>query len=274
MATKEELQNEVMTLKGRVAELEGQLAEREDQLAGALTVNAVAGAPVDEGVAAHMARSAAWVEAAGLQVIADVTEAAEGGAGVVNGWLLCTAEGLPANGVIVDGEFMQNDEGLDQMPTDAAGNDLVAGNTYTVELTPRQEGGATFRLHAVKHVTADGAPNGVPVASWNYEEGTGFVHVQDGTVVALERWRVRNEDGTFSEPQAGRAYVYDGSHDLVAVATGDLSSVAQENEALKLDKLRLATHVDELRAANAALQRRVDAGAMLHGAVDQLPPVV
>lgn len=109
---------------------------------------------------------------------------------------------------------------------------------------------------------------------WSYVEGTGFVRSGDGVVVALERWRVREDDGTFSEPKEGLVYRYDGSHDLVRVPVGDESELAVQVEALRADKLRLATALDEKRDEVAALNRRLNHGQALHGAVDALPPVV
>jgi hypothetical protein len=74
-----------------------------------------------------------------------------------------------------------------------------------------------------------------------YEDGRGFVNVATGDVVPLERWRVREDDGTFSEPKEGVAYRYDGSNDLVRVPVGDESELSVLVETLQADKLRLAT---------------------------------
>ena len=154
--------------------------------------------------------------------------------GAVKGWLLCTAEGLPVDAYVSEGVL------TDELPHHA---DLG---------------------EAEKDDSGD----------WSYVEGTGFVRAGDGTVVALERWRVREDDGTFSEPKEGLVYRYDGSHDLVRVPVGDESELAVQVETLRADKLRLATALDEKRDEVAALNRRLNAGQSLHGAVDDLPPVV
>lgn len=214
MATKDELIDENATLKARVAELEATVA--------------VAAGGVAE-VAEHVARSAAWVEAMGLQVLPDLHEN-----GDVKGWLLCTAEGLPVDAYVSEGVL------TDELPHHADLGDAE-----------KDDGG-----------------------DWSYVEGTGFVRAGDGTVVALERWRVREDDGTFSEPKEGLVYRYDGSHDLVRVPVGDESELAVQVEALQADKLRLATALDEKRDEVAALNRRLNHGQALHGAVDALPPVV
>ena len=209
MATKDELIDENATLKARVAELEaaGGVAE----------------------VAEHVARSAAWVEAMGLQVLPDL----EGG--VVKGWLLCTAEGLPVDAYVSEGVL------TDGLPHHADLGDAE-----------KDDDGEKFQ----------------------YVEGEGFVSLNNGATIKLERWRVREDDGTFSEPKEGVVYRYDGSNDLIRVPVGDESELAVMVETLQADKLRLATALDEKRDEVAALNRRLNHGQALHGAVDALPPVV
>jgi hypothetical protein len=119
MATKDELLDENATLKAEVSRLTAQLE-------GALTQGA--GVETAE-VAVHVARSAAWVEAAGLQVLPDLHEN-----GDVKGWLLCSAEGLPVDGVIFDGAFVDAETSkTDEAPTflvDHMGVALVDGAVY------------------------------------------------------------------------------------------------------------------------------------------------
>lgn len=218
----------------------------------------------------------------------------------------------------------ERDEGLDTMPQDAAGADLVAGLLYTVELVPRVEGGATFRLHAAGAPTprTEEAPvlidsDGVPlvhgklyefdsdlgllefepgadqpdaraegaakegigalgeddgVERWLYVEGEGFSRVSDGVTIKLERWKVDQGDGTQTEPREGKVYRYAGGVTLVEVQPGDESDLARKVEELEADRLRAGTTIDELREANSALSRRVN--APLHGSIDALKPVV
>lgn len=216
MATKDELIDENATLRARVAELEARMAQG-------------SGHALDVDISAHVARSAAWVEAMGLQVLPDL----EGGA--VKGWLLCTAEGLPVDAYVSEGVL------TDELP-------------HHADLGDAEKDG-------------DGE-------KFEYVEGEGFVSLNNGATIKLERWRVREDDGTFSEPKEGVVYRYDGSHDLIRVPVGDESELAVMVETLQADKLRLATALDEKRDEVAALNRRLNHGQALHGAVDALPPVV
>lgn len=155
--------------------------------------------------------------------------------GGVKGWLLCTAEGLPVDAYVSEGVL------TDELPHHADLGDVE-----------KDGGGEKFE----------------------YVEGEGFVSLNNGATIKLERWRVREDDGTFSEPKEGVVYRYDGSNDLIRVPVGDESELAVMVETLQADKLRLATALDEKRDEVAALNRRLNHGQALHGAVDDLPPVV
>jgi hypothetical protein len=190
-----------------------------------------------------------------------------------------TAKVATLEAELADARAMVGGAATEQAPVliDADGVPLVQDGLYEYDA-----GLGLIKLDNVKEALSDD-PEAVARATagesdgqdaWLYVEGEGFTRVSDGLVIGLDKWHVVREDGTKAEPQQGKTYRYVGGVQLAEVQPGDESELARKVEELEADRLRAGTTIDELRETNAALTRRVNAGATLHGGIDDLPPVV
>jgi len=219
MPTKDELIDEVATLKQQLADLTAGVGDVATEQAPAQS-------------AADM-----WVERAGLGVMVEPVQDAAGQNTGDTDIYLYGSDGMPANGVIVDGAF----EAGVSMARKAQGS----GHALDVE----------------------------GVDTYTYDEvGKAFVRHADGEAFPLEKWQVDNGDGTHSDVVEGKRYVVVSSGVLRELQPGDESELAAKVEQLQHDLLMANTRADELREANAALNRRL--AQPLHGSIDDLPAVV